>query len=94
VFTGGWVGYAGYDTVRYVYSSKLPFESAPEDDRQLPDIHLALYNDVMVFDQVGGALGRAALPLVHTPHRCSGQARRGVEVAGGFGELRAELVLP
>lgn len=20
VFTGGWVGYAGYDTVRYVYS--------------------------------------------------------------------------
>lgn len=22
VFTGGWVGYAGYDTVRYVYSGK------------------------------------------------------------------------
>lgn len=22
VFTGGWVGYAGYDTVRYVYGSK------------------------------------------------------------------------
>ena len=22
VFTGGWVGYCGYDTVRYVYSSK------------------------------------------------------------------------
>ncbi|GFR49083.1 hypothetical protein Agub_g11111 [Astrephomene gubernaculifera] len=51
VFTGGWVGYAGYDTVRYVYGNKLPFEDAPEDDRQLPDLHLALYYDVAVFDQ-------------------------------------------
>ncbi|GIL83086.1 hypothetical protein Vretimale_11416 [Volvox reticuliferus] len=51
VFTGGWVGYAGYDTVRYVYGTKLPFESAPADDRQLPDMHLALYYDVVVFDQ-------------------------------------------
>jgi anthranilate synthase component 1 len=23
VFTGGWVGYAGYDTVRYVYGSEF-----------------------------------------------------------------------
>lgn len=51
MFTGGWVGYAGYDTVRYVYSGKLPFSSAPPDDRQLADMHLALYNDVVVFDQ-------------------------------------------
>ena len=51
VFTGGWVGYAGYDTVRYVYGAKIPFESAPEDDRRLPDLHLALYNDVVVLDQ-------------------------------------------
>lgn len=51
VFTGGWVGYTGYETVRYVYASKIPFESAPVDDRNLPDIHLALYNDVVVFDQ-------------------------------------------
>ncbi|WIA41823.1 hypothetical protein OEZ86_009153 [Tetradesmus obliquus] len=51
VFTGGWVGYAGYDTVRYVYGSKIPFSAAPEDDRHLPDMHLSLYNDVIVFDQ-------------------------------------------
>lgn len=51
VFTGGWVGYCGYDTVRYVYSGKLPFQHAPTDDRQLPDMHLALYNTVLVFDQ-------------------------------------------
>lgn len=50
VFTGGWVGYAGYDTVRYAYSGKLPFESAPTDDRGLPDMHLALYKDVILFD--------------------------------------------
>ncbi|KAJ9511332.1 hypothetical protein QJQ45_029732 [Haematococcus lacustris] len=100
VFTGGWVGYAGYDTVRYVYSGepqwragqgasgkrqrgdsqspegakqgagrggaggrggpgggqagsggKLPFDTAPVDDRNLPDMHLSLYNEVVVFDQ-------------------------------------------
>lgn len=33
-------------------TGKLPFESAPEDDRNLPDMHLALYNDVVVFDSV------------------------------------------
>ena len=93
VFTGGWVGYCGYDTVRYVYSGermllshcvadcllqwlstraavcmaasaglppnqpsrpcppgKLPFDAAPADDRGLPDMHLARYDDVVVFD--------------------------------------------
>eukprot|EP00963_Diacronema_lutheri_P002307 scaffold153_cov347-Pavlova_lutheri.AAC.56 len=50
-FTGGWVGYTSYDTVRYVYKGKLPFHDAPEDDRNLPDIHLALYKNTVVFDQ-------------------------------------------
>jgi anthranilate synthase component 1 len=31
-------------------AGKLPFDEAPEDDRDLADIHLALYNDVVVFD--------------------------------------------
>lgn len=31
-------------------AGKIPFEDAPQDDRQLPDLHLALYNDVIVFD--------------------------------------------
>lgn len=30
---------------------KLPFSTAPPDDRNLNDMHLALYNDVIVFDQ-------------------------------------------
>jgi anthranilate synthase component 1 len=50
VFSGGFVGYVGYDTVRYVYAGKLPFSSAPPDTDGLPDMHLALYNDVVVFD--------------------------------------------
>ena len=39
-FTGGWVGHMGYDTVRYQYLNKLPFETAPKDDRNLPDLCL------------------------------------------------------
>ncbi|KAK9794604.1 hypothetical protein WJX73_006210 [Symbiochloris irregularis] len=50
-FTGGWVGYCGYDTVRYTYESKLPFRQAPPDTDGLPDLHLALYNEVVAFDQ-------------------------------------------
>src|SRR5437867_4071552 len=34
-FTGGLVGYAGYDTIRYYESEKL--QKAPLDDRRLPD---------------------------------------------------------
>ncbi|XP_052203215.1 anthranilate synthase alpha subunit 2, chloroplastic [Diospyros lotus] len=51
-FCGGWVGYFSYDTVRYVEKKKLPFSSAPTDDRNLPDLHLGLYDDVIVFDHV------------------------------------------
>ncbi|KAM3697860.1 hypothetical protein ACB098_06G145000 [Castanea mollissima] len=51
-FCGGWVGYFSYDTVRYVEKKKLPFSRAPKDDRNLADIHLGLYDDVIVFDHV------------------------------------------
>ncbi|XP_059297698.1 anthranilate synthase alpha subunit 2, chloroplastic-like isoform X2 [Lycium ferocissimum] len=51
-FCGGWVGYFSYDTVRYVEKKKLPFSNAPLDDRNLPDLHLGLYDDVIVFDHV------------------------------------------
>ncbi|GKV26192.1 hypothetical protein SLEP1_g35536 [Rubroshorea leprosula] len=51
-FCGGWVGYFSYDTVRYVEKKKLPFFNAPMDDRNLPDVHLGLYDDVIVFDHV------------------------------------------
>ncbi|KAL2333347.1 hypothetical protein Fmac_014560 [Flemingia macrophylla] len=51
-FCGGWAGYFSYDTIRYVEKKKLPFSKAPEDDRNLADIHLGLYDNVIVFDHV------------------------------------------
>ena len=51
-FQGGWVGYAGYDTVRFLEAEKLPFEAAPPDDRSLPELHFGLYREVAVFDHV------------------------------------------
>lgn len=47
-FTGGWVGVAGYDTVRYLEGEQLP--NPPEDDRNLPDMHMCLYRQVVAFD--------------------------------------------
>lgn len=49
-FTGGAVGYAGYDTVRYLEPEKLA--AAPKDDRSLPDLIFGLYNDLVIFDHV------------------------------------------
>lgn len=51
-FIGGWVGYAGYDTVRYAEPDKLGWETAPPDDRNLPDLHFGFYDGVVVFDNV------------------------------------------
>ncbi|MEM6854465.1 MAG: chorismate-binding protein, partial [Planctomycetota bacterium] len=47
---GGWVGGAGYDTVRYLEGESLP--NPPTDDRGLPDLHMQLYLDTVVFDHV------------------------------------------
>ena len=47
-FCSGAVGYAGYDIVRYV--EHLP--NAPPDDRQVPDLAFAFYDQMVVFDNV------------------------------------------
>jgi anthranilate synthase component 1 len=68
-FHGGWVGYAGYDAVRYLEPEKLPFEAAPPDDRGLPDIHFGLYRQVAVFDHVAKIL--FAVSMVHLDEHAS-----------------------
>ncbi|MGP1273185.1 MAG: anthranilate synthase component I [Phycisphaerales bacterium] len=61
-FLGGWVGYAGYDTVRYSEPAKLA--SAPADDRGLPDLHFAFHDGVIVFDHVDKLVHVVRLALV------------------------------
>jgi anthranilate synthase component 1 len=51
-FTGGFVGFASFDSVRYLEPEKLSFDRAPRDDRGMPDLHFGLYQDVVVFDHV------------------------------------------
>ncbi len=60
-FIGGAIGYAGYDTVRYV--ERLP--DAPEDDRKLPDLWFALYDHMIVFDHVQKTVIVLTLADVH-----------------------------
>jgi anthranilate synthase component I len=59
-FAGGAVGYAGYDTVRYV--ERLP--NPPPDDRGLPDLSFALYDQMVVFDNVQKTMTVIALAWV------------------------------
>ena len=47
-FTGGAIGYAGYDVVRY--TENLP--DSPPNDRKLPDLSFAFYDRMVIFDNV------------------------------------------
>ena len=47
-FTGGAVGYAAYDTVRYY--ERLP--NPPVDDRRLDDLAFGIYDELVIFDHV------------------------------------------
>jgi anthranilate synthase component 1 len=47
-FTGGAVGFAAYDAVRY--TENLPH--APPDDRGLPDLSFAFYDRMVLFDHI------------------------------------------
>ena len=49
-FVGGAVGFAGYDTVRYLEPEKLP--NVPKDDRGLPDLLFGIYDELVIFDHV------------------------------------------
>jgi len=51
-FTGGAVGYAGYDLVRHY--ERLP--RCPRDDRGLPDADFGFYDTMVIFDHVQGTV--------------------------------------
>ena len=56
-FTGGAIGYAGYDVIRYV--ENLP--NAPADDRGLPDMSFGFYDQLIIFDHVKKTLNLLVL---------------------------------
>ncbi len=55
-FCGGAVGYAGYDTVRYVECLPHP----PTDDRGLPDLCFAFYDRMVIFDHITKTIAAVA----------------------------------
>ncbi|MFO0894271.1 MAG: anthranilate synthase component I [Phycisphaerales bacterium] len=88
VFHGGWVGYAGFDAVRWLEPSRLRWDAAPRDDRGLPDMHVGLYRTVVVFDHVTKVLHAVtAVPL--DEHRSQADAT----AAGGEALDRLESQL-
>ena len=65
-FRGGAVGFAGYDTVRYV--ERLPH--APADDRGLPDMQWGFYDRLVAFDHINKTL----LVIAHAAANCDDPA--------------------
>jgi anthranilate synthase component 1 len=59
-FTGGAIGYCGYDVVRYVEKLKHP----PQDDRGLPDVCFGLVDRMVVFDNVNKTMYVIAMARV------------------------------
>jgi anthranilate synthase component I len=55
-FCGGAVGYAAYDTVRFV--ERLP--NPPPDDRGLPDLCFAFYDRMVIFDHINKTIAAVA----------------------------------
>ncbi|MDX2036876.1 MAG: anthranilate synthase component I [Isosphaeraceae bacterium] len=48
-FTGGAVGYAAYDAVRYTERLRNP---VPPDDRNLPDLSFSFFDRMVIFDHI------------------------------------------
>ena len=47
--TGGLIGYFGYDTVRY---TEKKLTDIPNDDIEMPDCHLYLYDEIVAYDHL------------------------------------------
>jgi anthranilate synthase component 1 len=62
-FCAGAVGYSGYDTVRWF--ERLP--NAPPDDRQVPDLAFAFYDQMVVFDNVAKTIVVVAMAHPERP---------------------------
>jgi len=71
-FCSGAIGYAGYDAVRYIENLPNP----PPDDRQVPDMAFAFYDQMVVFDNVTKAIVVVAMARLDKPGVTTEQAYR------------------
>jgi len=78
-FTGGWVGHAGYDVVRYLEGDQL--KHPPKDDRNLPDLHMQLYHEIVAFDHVQ----KCVLAITHV------EVRPGDDIDAAYERANAKL---
>ena len=85
-FTGGLVGYFGYETVRYI-EPKLARCPSPPDRLGIPDILLMLSDEVAVFDNLSGFLHL----IVNV---CPGDAQAWCKAQQRLDELSARLRTP
>ncbi len=83
-FCGGAVGYAGYDTIRYV--ERLP--NAPPDDRGLPDLSFGFYDRMFIFDHAA----KTILAVAHwRGERGEGRGDRTESLRQGYREACARV---
>lgn len=69
-FCGGAVGYAGYDTVRYV--ERLP--NAPPDDRHIPDLCFGFFDRMVIFDHINKTVAVIAHATLEAKDQGAGRA--------------------
>jgi anthranilate synthase component 1 len=81
-FSGGLVGYFGYDTVRWV--EKRLADTAPPDELGTPDVLLMVSNDVIVFDNLRGRMTLISHADVDEPEALEATERRIDALATGL----------
>lgn len=91
-FLGGAVGFAGYDTVRYLEPEKLAHP--PKDDRHLPDLLFGLYDDLVAFDHVQKTI--IVIANAHIPANANDPTLRAIydDALGRIEAIIATLLTP
>jgi anthranilate synthase component 1 len=78
-FTGGLVGYAAYDVIRYYEGEKL--DRPPADDRALPDVQFGFYGEMVIFDHLDKTIKVVANAEIGSDGATERRSDEGVEGA-------------
>ncbi|MGM8211359.1 anthranilate synthase component I [Virgibacillus sp. W0430] len=62
-FTGGAIGYIGYDVIRYAQQ----IGDRLEDDLNMPDVHLMIYKNIIVYEHANETAHIIAMNVDHQP---------------------------